>query len=86
MPKITIYTTRMCSYCLAAKQLLKGKGVDYEEFDVSRDPQRRQEMMQKAMGRTSVPQIWIDDTHVGGFDELYDLERRAKLDGMLAEG
>jgi glutaredoxin 3 len=86
VPKITIYTTRMCSYCLAAKQLLKGKGVDYEEFDVSRDPQRRQEMMQKAMGRTSVPQIWIDDTHVGGFDELYDLERRAKLDGMLAEG
>lgn len=86
MPKITIYTTRMCSYCLAAKQLLKGKGVDYEEFDVSRDPQRRQEMMQKAMGRTSVPQIWIDDTHVGGFDELYDLERRAKLDGMLAKG
>jgi glutaredoxin 3 len=76
----------MCSYCLAAKQLLKGKGVDYEEFDVSRDPQRRQEMMQKAMGRTSVPQIWIDDTHVGGFDELYDLERRAKLDGMLAKG
>jgi glutaredoxin 3 len=86
VPKITIYTTRMCSYCLAAKQLLKGKGVDYEEFDVSRDPQRRQEMMQKAMGRTSVPQIWIDDTHVGGFDELYDLERRAKLDGMLAKG
>jgi len=74
----------MCPYCLAAKQLLKGKGMQYEEIDVSLNPKRRREMTQKAMGKTSVPQIWIDETHVGGFDELYDLERRAKLDDMLA--
>ena len=79
-----MYTTRMCPYCLAAKQLLKGKGMQYEEIDVSLNPKRRREMTQKAMGKTSVPQIWIDETHVGGFDELYDLERRAKLDDMLA--
>ena len=58
--------------------------MQYEEIDVSLNPKRRREMTQKAMGKTSVPQIWIDETHVGGFDELYDLERRAKLDDMLA--
>jgi glutaredoxin 3 len=86
MPDVTIYSSMMCGFCHRAKQLLKKKGVDYNEIDVLFDPGRKQEMMQRANGRHTVPQIFIGDEHVGGCDELYALEREGKLDGMLKEG
>ena len=81
-PKITIYTTPYCPYCHAAKALLKKKGVAFEEIDV-RDPARRQQMMLKANGRRTVPQIFIGEDHVGGSDDIHDLDRRGKLDPLL---
>lgn len=83
MQPITIYTTQYCGFCHAAKRLLNKKAAEYEEIDVGRDPSLRQEVMQKA-GRHTVPQIWIGENHVGGFDELNELERAGKLDQMLA--
>jgi glutaredoxin 3 len=82
MSKIVIYTTAWCPYCIRAKQLLGKKGVAYEEIAVDGKPELRSEMTRKA-GRTSVPQIWIDDFHVGGCDDLYALERAGKLDALL---
>jgi glutaredoxin 3 len=84
MPKITIYTTSLCPYCHMAKQLLSGKGARFDEIDVTGRSGLRAEMTTKAGGRTSVPQIWIGDTHVGGCDDLYALDRAGKLDPMLA--
>jgi glutaredoxin 3 len=84
MPKVVIYTTPFCPYCLMAKRLLSRKGAAFEEIDVWADPGRRREMSARAGGLTSVPQIWIGDTHVGGSDELYALEQAGRLDGMLA--
>jgi len=81
---LTLYTTPYCGYCLAAKRLLGGKGIAFDEIDVAGAPERRAEMVQRAMGRRTVPQIFIGDTHVGGFDELYALDRAGKLDPMLA--
>lgn len=86
MPPVEIYTTRYCPYCNAAKALLKRKGVNYSEIDVSRDGNRREEMIQRANGRMSVPQIFIGTVHVGGSDELQSLERAGKLDPLLAAG
>jgi glutaredoxin 3 len=83
MKPVTIYTTPICGFCHAAKRLLDSKGVDYDEIDVMRDAEKKQEMMQKA-GRHTVPQIFIDGVHVGGCDDLYELERAGKLDPMLA--
>lgn len=83
MKPVTIYTTPICGFCHAAKRLLDGKGVAYDEIDVMRDAEKKQEMMQKA-GRHTVPQIFIDGAHVGGCDDLYELERAGKLDPMLA--
>lgn len=83
MKPVVIYTTPICGFCHAAKRLLDQKGVAYEEIDVMRDAEKKQEMMQKA-GRHTVPQIFIDNTHVGGCDDLYELERSGKLDPMLA--
>ncbi len=83
MPPIEIYTTRYCPYCNAAKALLKRKGVTYSEIDVSRDMDRRSEMIHRANGRMTVPQIFIGTVHVGGSDELYALERAGKLDLLL---
>ena len=77
MPPVEIYTTRFCPYCSAAKTLLKRKGVSYREIDVSSDFERREEMIQRANGRMTVPQIFIGATHVGGSDELHALERPA---------
>ncbi len=82
MPKIVIYTTPWCPYCIRAKQLLERKGVAFEEIGVERDPALRAEMTRKA-GRSSVPQIWIGSTHVGGCDDLFALERAGKLDALL---
>ncbi len=83
MPAITIYTTAFCPYCARAKALLERKGAAYNEIDVSYDPATRAQMTEKAGGRTSVPQIWIGETHVGGSDDLYALDRAGKLDPML---
>lgn len=82
MRKVTIYTTSMCCFCHRAKDLLRGKGVSFAEIDAS-ETGVRAEMIQKAGGRTSVPQIWIGDEHVGGCDDLYALERAGRLDPML---
>jgi glutaredoxin 3 len=82
--KVTIYTTAYCPYCHAAKRLLGAKGVTFEEIDVGGRQDLRAAMTQKAGGRTSVPQIWIGDTHVGGSDELHALDRQGRLDPLLA--
>jgi glutaredoxin 3 len=83
MARVEIYTGMMCGYCAAAKRLLKQKGVDFEETDVSFDSSKRQEMMQRAGGRHTVPQIFIDGEHVGGCDELYALDAQGGLDTKL---
>lgn len=82
MTNVVIYTTSMCCYCHRAKDLLRSKGVAFNEVDAS-IPGVRQEMTSKAGGRTSVPQIWIDENHVGGCDDLYALERSGQLDSLL---
>jgi glutaredoxin 3 len=84
MPKVVIYTTPFCPYCLMAKRLLTKKGVAFEEIDVSGDFALRDELVTRSGGRMTVPQIWIGDTHVGGSDDLYALEREGKLDPLLA--
>ena len=84
MAKIEIYTSPMCGYCHAAKRLLTKKGVEFEETNVILSPKKRGEMMDRAGGRTSVPQIFIDGVHVGGSDELHELDFDGKLDPMLA--
>lgn len=84
MTDVTIYTTALCGYCHAAKRLLKDKGVAYNEIDVTFDPTGRAAMTQRANGRRSVPQIFIGGTHVGGCDDLHDLDRAGKLDSLLA--
>lgn len=84
MQPVEIYTTPFCGYCRMAKRLLDQKGIAFAETDVSRDTARRAAMMQRAGGRRSVPQIFIGNTHVGGCDELYALERAGKLDRLLA--
>ena len=86
MQPIEIYTTRHCPYCHAAKALLKKKGINFSEIDVGRDWERREEMIQRANGSTTVPQIFVGALHIGGCDELHDLERAGKLDPILAEG
>ena len=83
MANITIYTTRTCSFCYAAKSLLSKKGARFDEIDVSADPAERQRMMIRANGRRSVPQIFIGETHVGGSEDLHELERRGGLDPLL---
>ena len=83
MAKVEIYTSMLCSYCHAAKRLLKQKGVAFTEYDVGCDVEKRAKMTELAGGRTSVPQIFINGAHVGGCDELYALERDGKLAGML---
>lgn len=84
MKTVEIYTTPICGYCHRAKRLLHGKGVDFIEIDVMGDPARRAEMVERSGGGRTVPQIFIDGTPIGGCDELHALERRGKLDPMLA--
>jgi len=83
MARVEIYTKFMCPYCARAKQLLQSKGIDYEETEISMDRDKREEMIQRANGRTTVPQIFIDGRHVGGSDDLAELERNGQLDPML---
>ncbi|MGL4528490.1 MAG: glutaredoxin 3 [Aestuariivirga sp.] len=80
--KITIYTTPYCPYCHAAKALLNRKGAAFEEIDVQ-DPALRQQMMLRANGRRTVPQIFIGEIHVGGSDDIHELDRRGGLDSLL---
>ncbi|MDE1168172.1 MAG: glutaredoxin 3 [Pseudomonas sp.] len=82
MSHVVVYSSDWCPYCMRAKALLEGKGVAFEEIKVDGQPQVRADMVKKA-GRTSVPQIWIGDRHVGGCDDLYALERAGKLDALL---
>lgn len=84
MAKVTIYTTSICPYCQMAKQLLKRKGAAFDEIDVLGKQAVRDEMQTKAGGSTTVPQIWIGDRHVGGCDDLYELDVAGKLDALLA--
>jgi glutaredoxin 3 len=84
MPRIEIYTSPTCGYCHAAKRLLAQKGASFTEVDVVRHPERRAEMTRRAGGRRTVPQIFIDGEHVGGCDDLYELEGRGGLDPLLA--
>lgn len=86
MSQVTIYTRAMCGYCAAAKRLLDGKGVAYTEHDATFLPELRQEMIARANGRTTFPQIFVGDTHVGGSDDLHALERQGRLDALLAGG
>jgi len=84
MANITVYTTKLCPYCHMAKELLRKKGVIFQEIDVSCCRELRAQMSQKAGGRSTVPQIWIGERHVGGCDDLYTLDREGKLDMLLA--
>ena len=84
MAQIEIYTTRFCPYCHAAKRLLSRKGVEFTEIDVSGDPKGRSDMVARANGRMTVPQIFIGSTHVGGYDDLSALDKAGKLDSLLA--
>ncbi len=84
MPPVEIYTTPFCPYCMDAKALLKKKNIDFTEIDVSRDRDLRRQMTERANGRTTVPQIFIGSTHVGGCDDLYALDGTGGLDPLLA--
>ena len=85
MADVTIYTRMGCGYCVAAKRLLERKGIAYTEHDASFSPELRREMIDRANGRSTFPQIFIGDVHVGGSDELHALERAGKLDPLLVE-
>ncbi len=84
MPKIEIYTSPFCGYCHAAKRLLKQKGAAFTEIDVMENPERKPEMINRSGGGRTVPQIFIDGTHIGGSDDLHALDRRGGLDPLLA--
>lgn len=84
MADVTIYTRDFCGYCSAAKRLLTEKGVSFTEHDATYSPELRQEMIQRANGRSTFPQIFIGATHVGGCDDLYALNDAGKLDALLA--
>jgi len=84
MATVLLYTTQYCGYCRAAKNLLRAKGLEYDEIDVGADPAKRMEMLERAGGLRTVPQIFIHGRHVGGYDELAALEREGKLNDWLA--
>lgn len=83
MQRVEIYTSPLCGYCHAAKRLLQAKGASFTEIDLSRQPDRRDEMIHRAGGRRTVPQIFIGETHVGGNDDLHAMDRAGKLDALL---
>lgn len=84
MQTVEIYTSPLCGFCHAAKRLLTEKGVSFSEIDLAQQPEKRAEMLSRASGGRTVPQIFVGDTHVGGCDDLYALERSGKLDPLLA--
>ena len=83
MKKVIIYTGPMCNYCSAAKHLLNKKKVNYTEFDIAVDPSKMQEMQERTKGARTIPQIFIGETYVGGYNELKSLEREGKLKSLL---
>lgn len=83
MAAIDIYTKFLCPYCSRAKSLLSSKGAEFNEIDISMGGEKRQEMLSRSNGRTTVPQIFIGDTHVGGSDDLAAMDRAGKLDDLL---
>ena len=85
MASVEIYTSPLCGFCHAAKRLLQDKGVSYAEYDVSREPAKRQEMLSRANGRHTVPQIFVGERHIGGYDDMAALDRDGKLDPLLQE-
>ena len=85
MPKIEVYSTAVCPYCVAAKNLLKSKGLAWDEVRVDADPAQRDLMLQRSGGRRTVPQIFINDQHVGGYDDLVAADRSGKLKQLLDE-
>ena len=84
MARVEIYSKTFCPYCVRAQHLLDTKGVPYEVYVIGFDGPKREEMIQRAKGRTTVPQIFIDDHHIGGCDDLMQLEREGRLDALLA--
>jgi glutaredoxin 3 len=86
MARVELYTKSFCPYCARAKKLLGDKGVAFEEYEISGGGEKREEMIQRAGGRATVPQIFIDGEHIGGSDDLATLEREGRLDPMLAAG
>jgi glutaredoxin 3 len=84
MAPVVLYTTPFCPYCVSAKDLLHRKGVEFTEINVAGAPDQRAEMIKRAQGRTTVPQIFVGPTHVGGCDDLYELDDAGKLDALLA--
>lgn len=84
MQTVEIYTSPLCGFCHAAKRLLTQKGVSFSEIDLAQQPEKRAEMLSRASGGRTVPQIFVGDTHIGGCDDLYALERSGKLDPLLA--
>ena len=84
MAKVEIYTKTFCGFCVRARHLLEAKGVTFEEYVIDGGGPKRDEMIQRANGRTTVPQIFIDGRHIGGCNDLYDLEREGKLSDWLA--
>jgi glutaredoxin 3 len=83
MARVVMYSTQYCPYCVQAKRLLTKKGVSFEEIDVSRDPELRRTLIQKGGGRLTVPQIFVNDTHIGDCDGIYALDKAGKLDALL---
>ncbi len=83
-PTVTIYTTAICPFCIMAKRLLNKKGVRFEEIDVTFQPEERAKMTARAAGQRTVPQIFVGEVHIGGCDDLHDLERQNRLDTILA--
>ncbi|BBD80015.1 glutaredoxin 3 [Aerosticca soli] len=83
MPRIEIFSTATCPYCTAAKNLLKAKGLSWEEVRIDTDPAQRERMLERSGGRRTVPQIFINDQHVGGYDDLVAADRSGKLKTLL---
>ena len=84
MARVEVYSKSFCPYCIRARHLLDRKGIEYDVYLIGFDGPKREEMIQRARGRTTVPQIFIDDRHIGGCDDLMALERAGKLDELLA--
>lgn len=86
MPKIELYSTAVCPYCISAKNLLKSKGLEWTEVRIDTDPAQRDLMLERSGGRRTVPQIFVNDQHVGGFDDLVAADRSGKLAALIGEG
>ncbi|MCP1199943.1 glutaredoxin 3 [Notoacmeibacter sp. MSK16QG-6] len=85
MPQIDIYTRQFCGYSTRAVRLLKSKGVAFTEIDITEEPQRRQEMIHRANGASTYPQVFVGERHLGGSDDIYALDRQGKLDALLKD-